>query len=149
MRRDLLEKLIERYRGERDECAARAAKVRRDVLAARSTLETLEGYRRDYRQRAPNAAPQVVAGWQIDTHDRFLRRLDGAVVEQQSRQSSLEVGLAERNAELAECQRRLTAFETLLTRDLRAAQLASRRLDQSSNDEIAARARSAHRKSTK
>ena len=55
-RRATLSFLIELQRRERDRVAALAARARREVESATSTLQMLRDYRRDYDARSPNVA---------------------------------------------------------------------------------------------
>ncbi|MCL4748369.1 MAG: hypothetical protein KJZ83_23595, partial [Burkholderiaceae bacterium] len=81
-RRATLSFLIELQRRERDRVAGLAARARSESESASSTLQMLQGYRRDYDTRSPKVARRAFSAVAVDVHERFTAKLDHANVEQ-------------------------------------------------------------------
>lgn len=139
IRKHLLDKLIERSREARDQAASEAASAQRTHKSAQSTLAMLGQYRRDYDLRAPKNQQAPTDAQRVVCHEAFVGQLERAHTDQTARTKVTAGVVAERDAVLVERQRRLKAFETLLSRREQAQALRRNRLDQSINDEHAAR----------
>ena len=135
-----LELLIELQRRERDRRAGLAARAQRESDTADSTLRMLRGYRADYDLRAPKRGARPFDSGSVRVHEAFTGKLDQAVSEQGILTDRLASVAAQREADLAEQQRRLKALETLVERRENAARLRAQRADQRQTDEFASQA---------
>ncbi len=136
-RRAALSFLIELQRRERDRAAGLAARARSDSETANSTLQMLQGYRRDYDTRSPKVARRAFSAVTVGVHERFTGKLDRAIGEQDRLSARLAEASAERETVLAQGQRRLKALETLHERRESALRLRKRRSEQIQTDEFA------------
>jgi flagellar FliJ protein len=132
--------LIELRRRERDRVAGVAAQARREADNATATLRMLEGYLREYRQRAPKALLQPTEASSVRIHEHFVGKLDTAIDDQTQRAKALcEREIAQRAA-LSEEQRRLKALEVLEQRRESARRRRLEVAEQKQTDEFAAQA---------
>jgi flagellar protein FliJ len=137
IRQQLLTLLIEQSRRHRDEAAGVNAQATRQSRQAQDTLTMLQGYRRDYDQKAPKARLTPIDPALLPRHEHFVARLDLALGEQQDQTNRLEYQALQRRAELVDREKRLRAFELLQARQQAARLRRAEKRDQSATDEMA------------
>jgi flagellar FliJ protein len=121
----------------RDAAAGRRAQAQRQLDAARSQLDLLHGYARDYAQRARD---QLAAGCDpvAQTNTRaFGGRLDEAVGAQLQELQRRETQFARADEQWRELTSRVQRLELLAARRALAAREAAQRQDQKHTDELA------------
>lgn len=139
VRKHLLEMLIQHSKLARDRAASQAAGARRLSQHAETTLQTLQGYRRDYDLKSPKQRRTPIEPALVKRHEAFVGTLELALDEQTAQQGRLAHTTAEKTADLSARQRRLKAFETLLQRQVHRDRTRAARLDQATTDEQASR----------
>lgn len=132
--------LIERAKEARDRLATAARQATQAVQQAQAVLAQLETFRRDTLARSPLHGTRHFSADQLLDWQRFMARLDQALESQQGECERRRQHEAWRLQQLAEGQRRLTAFEALATREAQARELRLRRAQQREADAFAARA---------
>jgi flagellar export protein FliJ len=137
IRPDLLQRLIDRSRDERDQSAAESAKAKQALLKADETLQMLSNYRGECESRAPTLRPEAFDPVLLQRHAAFVNQLDTAVDDQRRRTEQSARIAAQRDQQLAARQRRLLAFELLQTRQRERAARRAERIDQANTDEMA------------
>ena len=142
VRKHLLEMLIRHSKLARDQAASEAAGARRLSQQAESTLQTLQGYRRDYDLKSPKQQQRTpIEPALVKRHESFVGTLELALGEQTAQQGRLARATTEKIVALSAQQCRLKAFETLLQRQAHAERTRAARLDQTTTDEQASRSR--------
>lgn len=109
------------------------------VRESQGTVFKLEQYRTEYIAGAPGRSSAAVSAASLSAFHEFVARLDTAIRMQKAeteRRRSLSVRTTQ---ELMEKQRKLFAFEALMTRQKTAQQALVNRLEQRNSDEFAAR----------
>ena len=97
----------------------------------------LQGYRRDYDQKAPKARLVPFDPALLPRHEHFVARLDAALGEQHDQTTRLENQAQQRRVELVDKEKRLRAFELLQARQDAARLRRAEKRDQSATDELA------------
>ena len=124
----------------RDRHAALVRAAARAVQQADATLAQLRQFRLDLLARSPAALGTATDAQALVGYQRFLARLDEAIVLQQQ-ERALRLGRVEAaQQQLIEKQKRLTAFETLARRRAAERSIKETRRLQRDSDEYAARA---------
>lgn len=139
LRPRLLQMLIEHGRRQRDEAAGVSAQAQRASRQARQVLGTLQEYRRDYDRKAPKARLTTIDPQLLPRHERFVERLDVAVLDQTRQLERLQLDAEQRRQQLMAAERRVKAFETLRERQEAARARRQARREQFETDELAAR----------
>ncbi len=139
LRPRLLQMLIEHGRRRRDEAAGVSAQAQRASRQAQQVLGTLQEYRRDYDRKSPKARLTTVDPRLLPRHERFVERLDVAVLDQTHQLERLQSDAEQRRQQLMAAERRVKAFETLRERQQAAHALRQARREQFETDELAAR----------
>ncbi len=121
----------------RDSAAAQRAQAQRQLDAARTQLDVLHGYARDYARRARD---QLAGGCDAmaQTNARaFGGRLEEAIAAQLQETQRREKQLASNDAQWRELSSRVQWLELLAARRDEAARETARRLEQKLTDELA------------
>ena len=139
LRPRLLQMLIEHGRRQRDEAAGVSAQAQRASRQAQQVLGTLQEYRRDYDRKAPKARLTAVDPQLLPRHERFVERLDVAVLDQTRQLERLQRDADQHRRQLVAAERRVKAFETLRQRQEGARARRQARQEQFETDELAAR----------
>jgi flagellar FliJ protein len=136
----VLPQLIEQATQGRDREAARLQQAQRTVQQARSTLERLQAFRLECLARSPAASHGRGDGATLADYQRFVSRLDEAIVMQGHELAQREQQAAQQQQRLVAAQQRLLAFDTLKRRQLQQRHAREQRREQRAADEFAARA---------
>lgn len=132
--------LIERAREAYERCTRQLgqATTQRDRQAQK--LQTLEGYRNEYRARMALQAGNGGMGMsELVNFRRFIAQLDQAVEQQQRVLQQVEQLAAGARAQWQEAHRQLKSYEVLQSRRAAAAELAANRKEQRDSDAHAQR----------
>ena len=100
-----------------DDAAAALGRLRGQEHKTRQTLETLQGYRDEYRARFEQAQMNGISPGELNNYRAFLAKLDQAVEEQQS---LVEQSTTRSQSGLQQWQtqsRKLKSFEVLAARE--------------------------------
>lgn len=136
--------LIERAKQARDQLAAAARQATLAVQQAQAVRAQLETFRQDTLARSPLQGTRHFSADQLVDWQRFMARLDQALESQQAECERRRQHEAWRLQQVAEGQRRLTAFEALATREAQARAQRLQRAQQREADAFAARAFRTH-----
>lgn len=102
---------------ETDNAAATLGRLRGQEHKSRQTLETLQGYRDEYRARFEQALMNGISPGELNNYRAFLAKLDQAVEEQQSlleqSRTRSESGLQQWHTQ----SRKLKSFDVLAARE--------------------------------
>nr|WP_276539315.1 flagellar export protein FliJ [Chromobacterium alkanivorans] len=125
---------------DKQKAAAERMRLAQGRLAdARSRQEQLDAFRGEYRQRLTSRGAQGITALQYQDFQRFLARLDEAMVQQQGEvERCTQRFLLERQAWQHE-YKKLKAYEKLLQREQERAVVREARLQQKASDEFATR----------
>ncbi|NHR07982.1 flagellar export protein FliJ [Chromobacterium haemolyticum] len=132
--------LLIRLAEDKQKAAAERMRLAQSRLAeARSRQEQLDAFRGEYRQRLTSRGAQGISALQYQDFQRFLARLDEAMVQQQGDvERCTQRFLLERQAWQHE-YKKLKAYEKLLQREQERAAVREARVQQKTSDEFATR----------
>jgi flagellar FliJ protein len=136
-----LSMLIELARSARDAAATRHGQVRAALEQARTQLDTLRNYSREYERRAQNTLTQGIDPAAQDNQRAFLAKLTRAITAQAAEVQRREGQLAAADVELLQMRQRLMSLEKLAERQERLVQKTHARREQKATDEFAQRQR--------
>ncbi len=140
MNPETLALLIEQAKERTDAAQMRLANAQRQVEQARSHLEVLRQYAREYAERAACRPGDLRDPSAQQNQLVFLDRLQQAADTQVREVSQREASAGVAAAELAQCRKKQKSLETLLQRQAESLRLAQARRDQKNTDEFAQRA---------
>jgi flagellar FliJ protein len=129
--------LIELAVTSRDAAAARRAQAAASLAQARSQLDVLRGYARDYERRAQTTLTQGVDMAAQNNLRAFTAKLQQAIEAQQLEVERRAAALAAADEALQQAQRRLKSLQALEHRRLADARLKLARREQKTQDELA------------
>ena len=133
-----LEPIRELAKQKSDDAAISLGKLRTQESQARQTLDTLENYRSEYRQRLDQALLNGISPADLHNYQAFLSKLDRAVEEQktlvQQSETRSETGLQHWQVQT----RKLKSFDVLASRERARQEQISSRQEQRTQDEFAA-----------
>ncbi len=138
VRRRALDLLIELGRRARDDAAVDVAKATRVQKNERELMQTLERYQNEYRSATPKRQGSATGTAQIESHRRFVDRLDGAVGDQQEREARASEARQASEQALGLVERRIRTLERLQARRQAAERLREQQIEQKATDEQAA-----------
>lgn len=135
-----LEILRDKAKEELDQAAIRLGQVRQSQLSAKTQLEQLQQYEKEYRQKLQNGMTQGMASASWYNYQQFIITLETAI--EQHRKLLMQWGQRVQQAiQLWQTkQQRLNALSTLHTRYKRIQQTNENRQDQKRMDEFAQQA---------
>jgi len=129
--------LIELAVTSRDAAAARRAQAAASLAQARSQLDVLRGYARDYERRAQTTLTQGVDMAAQNNLRAFTAKLQQAIEAQQLEVERRAAALAAADEALQQAQRRLKSLQALEHRRLADARQTLARREQKTQDELA------------
>lgn len=136
--------LIDRARALRDRKSVITHQAQAVLEQSHATLERLQRFRGECLARSPGAAGVHAGAGVHGDYQRFIARLDDAIA-MQRQESARRKGQHEAALlQLAQCQQRLLALETLMKRWALARDAKQGRAEQRASDEFAARAARLH-----
>lgn len=134
----VLELLVERAEGARDQATRQAQEARKAAQMVEGTLDRLQLYRSECLARSPTMRTTGADAQSLRDYQQFVSRLDEAIQVQKNecvfRQSLVEG--AQRH--LLQAQQRLMALQTLVKRRVSVATAKDARRAQAASDEFAA-----------
>jgi len=135
-----LEILRDKAKEELDQAAIRLGQVRQSQLSAKTQLEQLQQYEKEYRQKLQNGMTQGMASASWYNYQQFIITLEAAI--DQHRKLLMQWGQRVQQAIQfwQTKQQRLNALSTLHTRYMRIQQTNENRQDQKRMDEFAQQA---------
>ncbi|HCA27169.1 MAG TPA: flagellar export protein FliJ [Betaproteobacteria bacterium] len=136
-RRFPLQPLVEHTQDQADKAAKRLAMLKVAWQAADDKLQQLFSFREEYRHRFHLAAQQGMAAAVIADYQAFLRKLDGAIAQQQQEIANCTVNWEAGRREWLETQHKLKAYQTLERRHAHGELQRELRLEQREQDEYA------------
>jgi flagellar FliJ protein len=129
--------LIELAVTSRDSAAARRAQAAASLAQARSQLDVLRGYARDYERRAQTTLTQGVDMAAQNNLRAFTAKLQQAIEAQQLEVERRAAALAAADEALQRMQRRVKSMQALAERRLADARQTLARREQKTQDELA------------
>lgn len=133
-----LQTLLSHAEGERDAALAALARSEQQLQQLRAQTLQLQGFRDDYRGRAPTAGGRSTSIASLRTHDDFMQRLQQALDQAQLQEATAQTQVQQLHRTLLPLELRVASVRKLLERRGQAARNASDRSDQRHADESAA-----------
>ena len=132
--------LIDSAEAARDRRAGALRQAQQAVQQAQDTLLRLRQFRADCLARSAGGSLGRADAQSLGDYQRFVGRLDQAIVMQQQEMMLRESRVAAAQQQLMQCQQKLLALQTLVQRRARQREAAATRREQREADEFAARA---------
>ena len=132
--------LIESAEAARDRQAGALRQAQQAVQQAQDTLARLRQFRADCLARSAGGSLGRADAQSLGDYQRFVARLDQAIVMQQHEAQLRESRVVAAQQQLMQCQQKLLAFQTLTQRRARQREAVATRREQREADEFAARA---------
>jgi len=141
VRRFPLQSLVEYTQSQADKAAERLAVLKIEWQAADDKLQQLFAFREEYRHRFHLAAQKGMVAIVIADYQAFLRKLDGAIAQQQQEIVNCMANWEDGRREWLETQHKLKAYQTLERRHAHGELQRELRLDQREQDEYGSKSR--------
>ena len=133
-----LQTLLSHAERERDAALAALARAEQQQRQACAQTLQLQGFRDDYRSRAPTAGGRSASIANLRTHDDFMQRLQQALDQALLQEATAQAQLQQLHRGLLPLELRVASVRKLLERRGDAARSASDRSDQRQADESTA-----------
>jgi len=124
-----------------DQATEKLALANKNVKAAQDSLTLLSGYRDDYIARYTAALNQGLSIQTLNNYQRFIQKLDQAIVGQEQTIANLNLSAKEQQTVWQEQQKKKMSYDVLLKRSQQKEQVLEVKRDQKMMDEFAARAK--------
>jgi len=135
-----LEILRDKAKEELDQAAIRLGQVRQSQLSAKTQLEQLQQYEKEYRQKLQNGMTQGMASASWYNYQQFIITLETAIEQHRNLLTQWAQRVQQAVQHWQTKQQRLNALSTLHTRHMRVQQVYENRQEQKQMDEFAQQA---------
>ncbi|HEY9279633.1 MAG TPA: flagellar export protein FliJ [Eoetvoesiella sp.] len=133
-----LNTLIDLAKNDADEAAKQLQRLAGSRDDAQQQLSTLQVYRQDYAERLHRATETGLSASNYHNFRQFIATLDEAISQQNRVVAQLDLKLENGRKQWHAEKRRLSSFETLLSRQVQQQTVRDNRNEQRANDEISA-----------
>jgi len=124
-----------------DLATEKLALANKNIRAAQDSLALLSGYRNDYIARYTVALNQGLSIQTLTNYQRFIQKLDHAIVGQEHTIGNLELVAKEHQIAWQEQQKKKMSYGVLMKRSQQKEQVLEGKRDQKMMDEFASRAK--------
>lgn len=111
-----LDTLIELARGERDQAGQALASERQNERQVSGQLESLQQYRLEYAERLQQAMREGIDPATMRNYQQFLNSLDDALARAREALAAQQQRVGQRRAQWQQEQRKLSSYDTLVSR---------------------------------
>lgn len=122
-----------------DTATRKLGQLNQQQQSARSKLETLQQFRRDYQEKFQEAARNGMGPHDLRNFQDFINRLDEAITQQLGVLEHAQRSVQHGREELSAAQRRLKSFDTLAQRHIAAERQMEHKAEQKRMDEHSSR----------